>query len=107
MRKKSNDRFDIAYGNLTELFRRIYAVDYDYPAQICAVWFVDELNEILGNEVLKSRLTLEHIDQISEMGTKLIRTTLLEGWVKGILNERLKELVVLKSNLTSGAGLSK
>ena len=105
--QKGVRRFNKAYYNLNELFRRINDVDCNYPEHTCALWFVDELNNLLEDDLLKSMLTVEQMDNITKMGSNLLRTNLLENKVKKVLKQLLCEVESIKVTLTSDNGLVK
>ena len=96
---KGVKRFNLIYNNLNELFGRIYDINDAYPNRTCAIWFVDELNKLLSDSVLRSMLKVEQIDNIFEKGSNLLRTNLLEGNVKKELKILLKNLEEAKADL--------
>ena len=91
--------FNRLYGNLAELFRRIYDDEKDYPRETCARWFVNELNVLMSDDKLKSRLNEQYINHILEMGVNLRRTKLIDNEFKKELTSYIKELKNIKKNI--------
>ena len=105
--QKGVKKFNTIYNNLNELFRRINDVDCNYPEHTCALWFVDELNNLLADDLLKSMLTVEQMDNIKKMGSNLLRTNLLENKIKKILKQLLRDIQVTKAKLINDNELVK
>ena len=84
--------FNRLYGNLKEVFRRIYDTQHNYPKETCAIWFVNDLDSLLKNERLKKRLTSDQIGNIVFMGMNLSKTDLIDSESKRHLRYLIKEL---------------
>ena len=92
MQNRNTKEFKRLYGNLNELFRRIHDDKQNYPKDICARWFVSELDVLLKDYRLKERLTSDQIGNIIFMGMKLSKTDLIDDETKRYLRSLVKEL---------------
>lgn len=67
---KIEKEFKRLYGNLIELYKRIYGVEKNYTTEvreICIDWFIGHLGEIINNRHLKDQLTHENIAEVIGM----------------------------------------
>ena len=102
MTTKGIREYNRLYGNLVELFRRVYAEE-SYPKETCAKWFVAELDELMSKDDLKNQLNEDHINHILEMGVNLRRTDFISNEYKKILTDNMKELKNTKKALVEAA----
>ena len=84
--------FNRVYGNLKEVFRRVYDKSYVDYHEMCASWFVNELKTLLEDENLRERLTNDQIGTIVFMGMNLSKTKLLDDEEKRCIRGLIKDL---------------
>ena len=99
MQNRNAKEFKRLYGNLNELFRRVHDDKQNYPKDICARWFVSELDALLKDCGLKERLTSDQIGNIIFMGMKLSKTDLIDDETKRYLRQFIKGLKDMQAGL--------
>lgn len=94
----AKNEFNHLYNNLTELCRRVYA-DENYPRSVCALMFVKELKQLIGDEQVSDLLTETTIIHILEMCKNLLRTEYIDTTTKSELRESAQKLKTMRTNL--------
>lgn len=67
---KMEKEFKRLYGNLIELYRRIYGIEKNYIQEVREIsidWFIGHLSDIINNRHLKDQLTHENIAEVIGM----------------------------------------